>query len=656
MTYELAPLKSYVGFYLAVRKQLVAAWDTLLRTHKAMGESLGPFSANLAVVQSAGLAAAVTEPSPPPPAIAALWIPEDSDGLGGINDIYEVVGRFSFQGDDNANLQRVQLLVSTARNEVHSQKTRLTDLAGLSTQGKIAADKLEADILRKADQAKAEKLVQFAPLAQAAIHRAKQTVTAVREVPMPELDKVEIAADEYRRYASKVDQVYKTCLPFLKKALGALCEFAQCEITATWPESLPLVHEMPAELIAVPNADSYQLQTAQTQLSQLSEEETLLNRSKDDVALSITRLEGEVAALRLKDKEFDSELNPAKNILEYATANEQLEALKQSLASLEQQKAQRVYVIGELWQRVQQTEAAIKALDEELVNRYQEMSQKSEQLNREIEEEPRLFGKEDWRVRVAVMQAELEGLKAKYTERVNLLNQLKMDLRTLSVQAQTEQSQAETLDRWVTDTKAKQTKQTDLVKEIEKKLGAAKPPRAPKVIEAQELLAVVLAKKQENTERIERYEADKRRQEEDLERVVARFKQIETERQRADGTLHDAQVAATQGLEAALKQLAARRRTAVEQHVTEVLNSLESSMNSVELMFVEPAKNALLASVAANLDAAVAVRETSEKVGPVVETLNRELMPELLALDAALGQIQREFCDAAIEACHSAWA
>jgi hypothetical protein len=39
----------------------------------------------------------------------------------------------------------------------------------------------------------------------------------------------------------------------------------------------------------------------------------------------------------------------------------------------------------------------------------------------------------------------------------------------------------------------------------------------------------------------------------------------------------------------------------------------------------------------------------------VVEQLARELEPELLAQDAMLGQVQREFCDVAANACVAAW-
>jgi hypothetical protein len=54
--------------------------------------------------------------------------------------------------------------------------------------------------------------------------------------------------------------------------------------------------------------------------------------------------------------------------------------------------------------------------------------------------------------------------------------------------------------------------------------------------------------------------------------------------------------------------------------------------------------------------ASLQLREAGEKIAPLIEALLRELEPELLAQDAMLGQIQREFCDVAPDACRKAWA
>ncbi|MEZ4302562.1 MAG: hypothetical protein R3B70_46970 [Polyangiaceae bacterium] len=49
------------------------------------------------------------------------------------------------------------------------------------------------------------------------------------------------------------------------------------------------------------------------------------------------------------------------------------------------------------------------------------------------------------------------------------------------------------------------------------------------------------------------------------------------------------------------------------------------------------------------------VRDHAERIAPVIEKLVSELDSELTAQDAALGQIQQEFCDRAPEACRNAW-
>ena len=49
------------------------------------------------------------------------------------------------------------------------------------------------------------------------------------------------------------------------------------------------------------------------------------------------------------------------------------------------------------------------------------------------------------------------------------------------------------------------------------------------------------------------------------------------------------------------------------------------------------------------------VREHADKLAPVADKLLAEFEPQLLTQDAMLGQIQREFCDVAPDACRAAW-
>jgi hypothetical protein len=175
------------------------------------------------------------------------------------------------------------------------------------------------------------------------------------------------------------------------------------------------------------------------------------------------------------------------------------------------------------------------------------------------------------------------------------------------------------------------------------------------VIDAQQYVAAVQTRRGEILERIDRYKTEIRRQKEEHNRVIARLKQIELERQRVAQMAQSAQVAVTQGREVALRQLAARRRAEVEKHVSEVLGGLERSLASIDSVFVEPAREALLKDEAPRPLTSEVVRENAEKLAPIMERLVGELEPQLLTQDAMLGQIQREFCDVAVEACRAAW-
>jgi hypothetical protein len=91
-------------------------------------------------------------------------------------------------------------------------------------------------------------------------------------------------------------------------------------------------------------------------------------------------------------------------------------------------------------------------------------------------------------------------------------------------------------------------------------------------------------------------------------------------------------------------------------HVEEVLGELEKSLSSVDVVFVEPARSAMLKADEPTGSIAAVVREHADKVEPIVQGLFEELDPDLLQQDAMMGQVQREFCDVAPEACRNAWA
>lgn len=655
MAYDLAALSSYVRFYLAVTHQIVAAWQKLVETHASAQAALAPFAGPLAPVSSAALATAAAPAAPPPAALEQLWRPADLAGLAGLTDVYEVVGRFSFQGEDGENLARVQALVSAARNEIVLQRTRLADLARLAGLARAAADRFAATEADLADAAQRERLAAFGPLAEVAQVRARQTNEAVRGVALPDLADAETAAEDYRRYVAKVEQVYQTCLPFLRRAIAAMFELLGAEVPSSWPDHLPLIAEMPAELVSLPPADAPELKQAEASLLSLGEEERLLSRGREDIARALARLEGETAAALIRSNEVELEIRTAAAGLDHALAVEQIAGTEAAIAAHEQQKVERLRIGGEVWQRQRRAEASMKALEEALQARVEEIAEVQEDLEAAQKSEPVLFGKDEWRARVAGLEARVAELRGAHAQQLSALNQLRIDLSALSVQVQTEGAQTANVERALADAKAKLAAQQVALAELGAQLGSSRPARGTSPDDAQHALDARKEARAEVALRLERLKDETRRQKEENVRVLTRLKQIELERQHAHARVQSAQVAATQGREAALQQLAAERRAAVEQHVGEVLGSLEKSLVGVEASFIAPARAALLAGKDEGPATSAVVREHAEKVAPVIEALGRELDPELLAQEAALSQIQREFCDMAVGACRGAW-
>jgi len=655
MAYELLPLHSYVRFYEAVVTQLTAAWSNLARIHVTAMDALAPFAEPLKPVASEALAAAVCPAPAPPPAYAALWRAEDTHGLTGMTDVYEVVGRFAFQGEESSNLGRVQLLVAAGRNEIVAQRFRVQELLKLAEDAKKTALRLAEEETTHAEAKRREMALGFDQLAEVVGYRAKQTIDAVRAVPVPDMTNPETAADDYRRYASKIDQVYQLCLPFLRKAISNLYTFVECEVPSSWPDSLPLQHELPEELIRIPVADSNELRQAQATLNALAEEELGLGRARDELTAGLSRLDSEMAAAQVKESEVTGEIATATALVEYVALQEQIEALVQEIKALGVQRTERMRASGNVLEQHKQTEAAITALTEELTRRTEELSAVRTQLDTEKGDEPVLFGKEEWRGKVATTGAKVEELTAIYSQRLGVLNQLKIDLSSLAVKVQTEQAHQSLVDRTVHEALARHEASVKTLREMGQRLGTAKPARPMRLAEAEQTLAVREERRTDIVERIERFKADQRRVKEEGTRVLARAKQIEVERQHVRAMVQSAQTAATQGREAALRQLAQQRRSTVEQHVTEVLGAMEKSLTSVGTVFIDPAREAMIKSTEPSHTVSDTVRDHAERVGPVVDKLARELDPELAVQDSALGQIQKEFCDRAPEACRAAW-
>lgn len=655
MAYDPAPLLSYVRFYWTVVTQLKAACEHVERAHATAKAELLPFHEPLVPVRSQALEEAMAEPHSWTPVLSELWAPQDPENLSGLCDVYEVIGRFSFQGEENKNLGRIQSIVAMTRNEIAAQRKRMDVLAQLPEAARQAAQRIQAEEVTRAGDLRREKLDELIPLAESVRVRAKQTMDAMRGVPLPDLSNADTAAEEYKKYVQKLDHVYQTCLPYLRKAISSLYAFVNAEPGAAWPETLPLIAEMPAELVSVPPMDSAELNQARAHLTALDNEEIQMGRARDEIATGLARLEGEMAAMLSKDNEVQAEMDTAAAIFDFASASEQSEVCEAQLSSMAQQKAQRLQSAGEVWQKQKATEAGIAVLEEELRGRSQEIAQVSEKLAKEQGDEPVLFGKDDWRQKVAALSGQLDQLRAIYSQRVAALNQLKIDMSAIAVQVQNEQAQGALLERTEAEAQAKLSALRAQIREIGTKLGSQRPVRKVAPADAQAALGTLQQGRIEIADRIARLKTEMRRQKEENVRVLTRQKQIGIERQQFQSMLQNAQVLATEGREAALRQLALQRRAAVERHVNEVLSGLEKSLSAVDVVFVDPVREVLLKSTEPNLALAEMVLAQAEKVTPVVQALSRALMPVLESEEAALSQIQREFCDMAVVACKAAW-
>jgi chromosome segregation ATPase len=357
----------------------------------------------------------------------------------------------------------------------------------------------------------------------------------------------------------------------------------------------------------------------------------------------------------MKDSESSQEIGIAGAVLDYVVAAEQAEGVKAQIATLESQRAQRVELMGSVLQRQRQIEAGIKLLEDELRQRTEQMAVLDQKIEATRKDEPVLFGKDEWRANMAALEEQRKGLQDAYTHRLGTLNGLKIDHSSVSVEVQTAQAQQGLVERQIAEGHAKLGALENALRELGNKLGSSRPARAVSVDDARKAVGELQQVKLDVAKRMDQIKAEMRRQKDEAVRLLGRVKQIAMERQHMTAMVESAEVAATQGREEALRQLALNRRAGVERHVGEVLGTLEKSLSLIVPTFVDPVRDVLMKATEPRAEVSQRVLEAADAVAPVVEKLAKELDLELLAQDATLGQVQREFCDVALEACKTAW-
>ncbi|MFO0555666.1 MAG: hypothetical protein U0271_45230 [Polyangiaceae bacterium] len=655
MSYELPPLKSYVRFYLAIVSQLERVWQSLVAIEIAVRDELGPFAEDLAPVPMTAVATLVDSPRTSPIELDELFRPEDAAELTGLTDIYQVVGRFTFQGEDDANLARVSKLVETARAAATENEQALRALEGLKALALETAERMETEEKARAAVARAMQSAKLEPLIETVLLRARQTQDALHAVPIPALDDPANAGDEYKKLRARMQQVYQTCLPFLKNAIAQVWDFVGAPVPQSFPDELPLVEALPPELLTVTAVGSEDVEKAERTLQALAAEAIAMKKAKDDVAVALTKLEGEIAAAMMKREEAAKDVEYAGVLFDWVRLGAMVGGLKKRADDLEGELRARIAASAEY-----QNEAnRIKLRLDEETKALEAKQAESDALAAEHEEisgkEPLLFGKEEWRKKVAELGATVEADRAVLAQQIQAVAQRKMELGAAEVRVQTARAEEAIVERSLADVRQRRLDAEKTFTQAGEKLGSRRPTRLVPPEEVEEIVHALEQKQLELDGNIERLRSEQKRHKEDGLRTLAREKQIEIERQHTQARVESARVARAEGLDAAQKTLAAERKTAVEDHVREILGALSKSLAQVGTVFVDPAREKLRASTEPDFTKAERVRKAAESSAPVVSRLLAERVPELAGVEELLAKIQKEFCDAAKDACRAAW-
>lgn len=655
MAYEIAPLKSYVRFYLAILSQLERVWQSLIATEHAIRDELGPFAPDLAPVPLAAIATLTDPVRELPGDVAALWRPEDPEALDGLCDVYEVVGRFSFQGDADANLACIAALVAVGRAAARENAEALSALAPLRSLAQQRAEELRAAETARAAADRVERNDRLDPLIETVLLRAKQTQDALHAVPIPTLDDHATAADEYKKLRARMQQVYQTCLPFLKNAIDKVWAFVDAPVPQAFPEDLPLVAELPPELLTIGAAGSEELERAEKTLEALAEESAQLQRAKEDLAARLAKLEGDVSAALVRRDDCAADIELSRALLDWVTTTLQVTAHRAREGELTRELSQRVAIAAEHAELSSKMSAALA----EEAQRLTERSAAFEAARAEHEElrkkEPLLFGKDDWRAKVAEGDARLEAERAELAQLAQLHAQHKVEHSAAEVRVQTAHAEQAISERSLADVRGRALEAEKSLRALAERLGSKRPTRVVPAEEVEQIVVALEGKQLAIDAELDRLRGEQKRLKEDGLRVLARAKQIELERQHTQARVDSARVARAEGIDAALRRLAAERRAAVEEHTREVLGALSKSLVQVGTVFVDPARERLRLLTEPSFDAADRVAKAGEAVAPVVERLLAERAPEVASVEELLGKIQREFCEAAPAACRAAW-
>lgn len=638
-----------VRAYLSALAEFESALRVLDLGDRCLREGLAPFDDLAAHLQTDAPATAAV------PSAERLWRPRDPAALQGVTDVHEVVGRFSFQGDDDANLRALAACVTSARAELARQLTRLEQLSAAPARIGAAAEAMERSELEHSRSQEAELLRQFEPEATQLRDLCKRLLEAVRAARRPDLSRLDTADALYLEYVARVGGLYGKALPVLRDAIAALSKVARCEVPPSWPDSLPFAPHLPDDLITSPVPETPAVQQLRQAMEALAQQEANLVRAQDELGVQLRRVDGEVAAMNQREVELLREVESAKLVLRWCTRHDAVDQARAALAAIQSEGQARTQALSSAQAETQRTLSQIATVQTDATEWAQAVQVKEAMLAKHRSEEPALFGKDDWRKKLLGLEDEVGDLRQELQQRQQRIVAANAEIARLRGRETAEQSSITTLTQQLEEGRRREAQALKELQDVEKELGAALPPRRLASAQAEELLAGAVSARNELRARVERMTAESRRVREDSDRAGVQLKQLAAERTRAESGLAVAMRQAGSAHEEALRSMAVRRQAAFESHAGQVLAGLEESLVQVDRNFIEPARRAMLVRAGVMTDAPVTLRARGSALEESLAALRARWAAEVDPAVEALAAVEGGFLATIGARARAAW-
>ncbi|MDP3274602.1 MAG: hypothetical protein Q8Q09_05360 [Deltaproteobacteria bacterium] len=650
------PLHEYVRFYLRVLEQLDQAHQALAVTRTDVLSTVHSFAEVLTAAHDpAAWYGATADAVSSQLHTHALWRPEDVLRLSGLTDVYEVVGRFTFQGEDDQNISTLTEMIAKTQADIDAQRTWLAALAKVPSGATLLAEGLSQQELAAQTQRRQTALEPFEPVARELRVQCTKVLDAVRALAPPDVTSIESAEANYQDYVRRLQSLYTTALPYLRRSLEDLCKVAQVDTPPSWPDSLPFSQTLPAELMTAPPTEGPTVIALRQQLAEAEGQIQNIVRGVEECNLAQRKREQDKLAALAKDTELEREVDIAKNTVRWTTKLDELDQMQQALSGQAQQRDGRATLVAQLQQQYQQIELALVQTRGDVTNKENEITALAQKLQETRDAEPTLFGKEEWRQKVAQSEQELRERRELVAQRRNVLGETERQFAAVQTRLSAENTQLSLSDRIIAEAHARAESLRNEVLEIEKQLGTHRPPRRLATAQADEFLTGVWGARNETRARIEALTNQHRNGTLEIERLAAQGRQWTAERERLRGALEQARKANTLAQENTLRELSTRRQQGVSQYIARTLAPLEESLSQVDKIFVDPARQVLLQRAGDGTPKAGTLRAKAEQLAQALAQLAPRIEPALTAQAAVLEALQRDFVAKWKSAVTAAW-